>query len=287
MRWRGRTPALSWCDVDTQANASYSLVGKRLPEILDNGSTIDVFLEDALTAARLKKPFSQYIQRNVSNLELGRSKSQIALLPSSTHLRVAERRLMTSLLERSRTLDAVEVEIQQTLQKQLRTIEGEFKYILFDCAPGISPFTSAAIGLADLVIVPTVPDFLSHLGLTAFLATFKGQLPHEAAARGPQVLFTRSMARLGVKSLMFDYKKKKRIARNLHKEYEDLIIKASRKSGSGFGVLKSTLDETPLMPAAMQLGSEVGKTITFGLKYPDPLSGALEKLKDEIVGILK
>src|SRR5262249_20839673 len=151
-------------DVDTQASASYCLVGDRIREIIREGKTIDTFLRLSLLEQNAP-PFAQHIKRAVSNTKARNRAANISLLASSTDLRVSEREILRHLANAGETLDGVEIRIQNTLKLQLQTLDDEFGYIIVDCAPGISPFTAAAIGLADLVIVPMIPDFLSNLGL--------------------------------------------------------------------------------------------------------------------------
>jgi cellulose biosynthesis protein BcsQ len=271
-------------DVDTQANASYCLVGDRIREIISAGRTIDTFLRLSLLEGKAP-PFGDHITRMVSNTKARSRAAKIALLASSTDLRVSEREILRHLTNAGETLDGVEVRIKNTLQRQLASLDGEFGYVLIDCAPGISPFTAAAIGLADLVIVPTIPDFLSNLGLESFLATIGPNLPQPVAARKPRVLFTRSQAR-GKKSRIFSLTKRKNELVNVHKTFEDEIRAKARKAGAIFRVFETTIDETPAMPAAMGMGAVLGKTVTFQQKYPGRLGEQIVALKDELLEAL-
>jgi cellulose biosynthesis protein BcsQ len=271
-------------DVDTQANASYCLVGDRIREIISSGRTIDTFLRLSLLEGETP-PFGDHITRMVSNTKARSRAAKIALLASSTDLRVSEREILRHLTNAGETLDGVEVRIKNTLQRQLASLDGEFGYVLIDCAPGISPFTAAAIGLADLVIVPTIPDFLSNLGLESFLATIGPNLPQPVAARKPRVLFTRSQAR-GKKSRIFSLTKRKNELMNVHKTFEDEIRAKAGKAGSIFRVFETTIDETPAMPAAMGMGAVLGKTVTFQQKYPGRLGEQIVALKDELLEAL-
>jgi chromosome partitioning protein len=257
-------------DVDTQANASYCLVGDRIREIICAGRTIDTFLRLSLLEGKAPL-FGDHITRMVSNTKVRSRAAKVALLASSTDLRVSEREILRHLTN--------------TLQRQLASLDGEFGYVLIDCAPGISPFTAAAIGLADLIIVPTIPDFLSNLGLESFLATIGPNLPHPVAARRPRVLFTRTQAR-GKKSRIFSLTKRKNELVNVHKTFEDEIRAKAGKAGAIFRVFDTAIDETPAMPAAMGMGAVLGKTVTFQQKYPGRLGEQIVALKDQLLEAL-
>ncbi len=272
-------------DVDTQASASYSLVGDRIRDIISKGRTIDTFLRESLLDGKTPD-FSNYITRMVSNTKARNKTANISLLASSTDLRVSEREILRHLTNSGETLDGVEMRLKNTMQRQLASLDGEFGFVIIDCAPGISPFTAAAIALADLVIVPTIPDFLSNLGLETFLANIGPNLPQQVAARKPRVLFTRSQAR-GKKARIFSLQKKKNELINLHKTFEDDICARSRKAGSIFAVFATPIDESPAMPAAMGMGAVPGKTVTFQQKYPGRLGEQVVAVKDEVLEALK
>jgi chromosome partitioning protein len=54
------------------------------------------------------------------------------------------------------------------MKSELKKTKKSYDYILIDCAPGISALTEVSIRLAELVIVPTIPDQLCAYGLQAF-----------------------------------------------------------------------------------------------------------------------
>ncbi len=272
-------------DVDTQANASYCLVGDRIRDIITAGKTIDTFLHQSILGDTSPDPFVDHIQRNVSNTKARNRQANISLIASSTHLRVSEREILRHYTNSGKSLDGIEIEILNTLRREMATLGDEFPYIIIDCAPGISPFTSAAIGLADLVIIPTIPDFLSDLGLNSFLENFGKNLPHVVASREARVLFTRSRAR-SKRSRIWNMSKGKNEMTNTHKKYEDEIRARSRSDGAGFKVFKTTIDESPAMPAAMSMGAVQGKTVTFQQKYPGKLGNSIVEFKDEVLEAL-
>lgn len=79
-----------------------------------------------------------------------------------------EREMIYFLSENRRNLKEVETLIGDLLRAELNEIKHDFDFIVFDSAPGISALTEAALRASDVVVVPTVPDYISNLGLEAF-----------------------------------------------------------------------------------------------------------------------
>jgi len=151
-------------DLDAQANASFWLCGdKALTERIEQGKTIDAFLEDAIVFS--KEPalsdyvFSPHAQPPTPG---------VSVIPASPELRMIEREIISFLSRRTRGLKEIERVVSQLVVDQLTALKSEFDVIIFDSAPGISALTEAALRASDMVIVPTVPDFISNLGLEAF-----------------------------------------------------------------------------------------------------------------------
>lgn len=180
-------------DLDAQANASFSLAGDSvLLELIQGGRTIDAYLEDRIVFDQ-DRSLSDVVCRNVGALPTrGHSGGSVSLIASSPELRIVEREIVVFLSRRGRDMRQIEQDVALSLTSELAALKSQFDYIIFDCAPGISSLTEAALRASDLVIVPTVPDFISNLGLEAFCKTVQLADPSNGVqARPPWVLANR------------------------------------------------------------------------------------------------
>lgn len=184
-------------DLDPQANASICLAGDQfLKTIIEQGNTIDAFLEDRFMRGQKDAVLEKRIRTNISNVtHLGRQ-LPLALLASSSELRLVERNMIFTLTKSGMSLDRIVEALYQIIKDELKRTRKSYDYILFDCAPGISVLTEVSIRLANLVIVPTIPDFLSTYGLKSFCSNlWSGPIASQSnlkqPKRLPHVLITR------------------------------------------------------------------------------------------------
>ena len=161
--------------------------------LMTRKATIEAFLADHLLGSR-SMTFADCVRNNVSNVSHLNQQLAISLVPSSPELRHFEYRVIHDLTQRKMSWSDIVAGMSAVMSSQLAKARKSFDFILIDCAPGISVLTEVSIRLADLVIVPTIADFLSTFGLQAFcitmsdrgLADNKKRLP-----RRPHVLITR------------------------------------------------------------------------------------------------
>ncbi|MFA5900077.1 MAG: AAA family ATPase [Hyphomicrobium sp.] len=247
-------------DMDAQASASYCLAGDELlTRLIENDQTVDAYFEDALINGP-RKPIEHYICSQVSEVTHLGNNLDVSLLASTAQLRIAEREIIYNLSERGYGLHGIEGQTKTILSHDIEHLRRSYRYIVFDCAPGISAFTAAATALADLVVVPTIPDFLSHLGLVAFTKRVIGE-QRDSNALPPYVLVT-----------------KKRATKH-HDDYVKLIHKMGKQQGAPFRVMDTIIKEMQALPTALEM---TGAYPTYSMKYPPVLSDVLTGLTREI-----
>jgi chromosome partitioning protein len=186
-------------DLDPQANASICLAGDhQLAALIEDGRTIDGFLDDRFLKKSRKADFDRCIHAQISNVWHAGQPLSISLLASSPHLRLVERQLIFALTKAKWDFDEIVSRLHSVMREQLKQTRGNHDYVLIDCAPGISALNEVSIRLANMVIVPTIPDFLSSFGLQAFCRSlWNGAIAEQSSLKKPpkpHVLVTRRRA---------------------------------------------------------------------------------------------
>src|SRR5690606_28036066 len=116
-----------------------------LRTIIENGHTIDGFIEDHLMKRDKDAALATRIRTHISNVShLGRQ-LPLSLLASSSELRLVERDLIFTLTKSGMALDRVVGALYEIIREQLKRARKSYDYVLIDCAPGISVMTEVSI----------------------------------------------------------------------------------------------------------------------------------------------
>jgi chromosome partitioning protein len=260
-------------DLDPQASASVCFAGnKLLTEMIAKDKTLEAFL-DLRLVARVPAKLAPRIHPTVSRTTKGGNQLKISLLPCEPDLRVVEREIIYSLNDRKFDMRGIEGQMWNLFKQEFLPLANTYDYVIFDCPPGISPLSEAAIRASDLVIVPTIPDFISVYGISGFLRVFwrapKGALPRPKLK--PHVLVT-----------MFQKNVKQ------HKVKVEELENAARLNDPEIRLLKTKVPEAAAL--AMRDIDEAPtlnqKHPTFIQKYGGDVTGVLIQLVQELKGVL-
>lgn len=156
-------------DLDAQANCGQMLLGFRGLRIAEaSGHTVTHWVD--CLARNLRADFFGSITTGVSGLQEVRHGNrarhgaplpgQTSILASSPRLRFAELSFDHRHFD-SGDISAPRKTMVEHLSKALRSLGNEYDYIIFDCPPGFTTISQAALCLSDAIITPLLEDPVS------------------------------------------------------------------------------------------------------------------------------
>lgn len=148
-------------DLDTQCNASLMLVGgEGWDKARRSGRTIADYLFDRFD--KVAEDESEYVIPNAGDVaHPPTGQGRVSLLPGSLLMEDIQGELFVAQARKGKETDVVAAEVRSRLRRLLKHFGMDFDVVILDCPPGISFAALAALDLADRVVVPFRPDYVS------------------------------------------------------------------------------------------------------------------------------
>lgn len=163
VEWSHRSVLLM--DLDTQCNASLMVIGGLGWErACREGRTIADYFYDRFD--KVAEDESHYVLNDVGDVAHRRpAAGRLALLCGSQRLEDIQGELLLKHSKKDLDADAVAVQVRGRMKRLMKHFGMDFDLVILDCPPGLSFAALAALDLADHVLVPFRPDFVSQLAL--------------------------------------------------------------------------------------------------------------------------
>jgi chromosome partitioning protein len=153
-------------DLDPQSNVSMMLAGlDRWGELRTARQTIDQYYEQHIRPGTEPRFFRDLIARNVSDIAGG---PKLDLMISTPEFRNIERDALAKWVRDGFDIEGLKRKLCNLTRAAVDSVSDSYDLALFDCPPGISLFAEAAIEMSEFVLIPTIPDYVSRLGIFAF-----------------------------------------------------------------------------------------------------------------------
>jgi chromosome partitioning protein len=152
-------------DLDTQCNASLMLIGGLgWEKACREGRTIADYIYDRFD--KVAEDESTYVLNDVGDVAHKRlGAGRLSLLCGSQRLEDIQGDLLLKHAKKDLDADAVAVQVRGRMKRLMKHFGMDFDLVILDCPPGLSFAALAALDLADHVVVPFRPDFVSQLAL--------------------------------------------------------------------------------------------------------------------------
>lgn len=152
-------------DLDPQSNVSMMLSGlDRWGDLRQQGQTIDTYFNQYVYGGE-PKFFHELIGRGVSDVT---GAPNLDMLISTPEFRYIEREALAKWVRQGFDIEGLKKKLGGLTHAAIESVGDSYDLVLFDCPPGISMFAEAAIEMSEFILIPTIPDFVSRLGIFAF-----------------------------------------------------------------------------------------------------------------------
>ncbi len=255
-------------DLDSQANASLLIFGEdgddRLFDAINAYTSVSDYLRENFLGESLSH-LRDHIVPAASDVTSAGKLLDISLSPATPGLRRAERELIYTLTEQGYAMTAIEGRVGLRMRQDMADLRKEYDIIVCDCPPGISAMTEATLSASDLIIVPTIPDFMSTLGLDLFTGDIISSLKRREIQNRPVVLATK-----------FD-----------GSNHQNMVLEAMREGAQAedreYDMFETVIPNRPEFAANPV---ELGASPTLSQKWPGDALSVIETLYQEVQGRL-
>jgi chromosome partitioning protein len=152
-------------DLDPQSNVSMMLAGQdRWIELRQANRTIDEYFNQYVYGGQ-PRFFREFVANRVSDLA---GDPALDLLISTPEFRYIERHALEKWVSQGFDIKQLNTRFSRLTHSAIENVADSYDLVLFDCPPGISMFAEAAIELSEFIVIPTIPDYVSRLGIFAF-----------------------------------------------------------------------------------------------------------------------
>jgi len=152
-------------DLDPQSNVSMMLAGQdRWVELRQANRTIDEYFNQYVYGGE-PRFFREFVANKVSDIA---GEPSLDLLISTPEFRYIERHALEKWVSQGFDIRQLNTRFSRLTHSAIENVAESYDLVLFDCPPGISMFAEAAIELSEFIVIPTIPDYVSRLGIFAF-----------------------------------------------------------------------------------------------------------------------
>ncbi|MEO0618594.1 MAG: ParA family protein [Pseudomonadota bacterium] len=161
-------------DLDTQCNVSQALIGgERWAQLRREERLIsDYFFSILDNDSDRLKDRAQFVAENVGEVQCG--DGMVALLPGSLQFEDVQQEYTLKQFKSATTPGEAAAQVQGPIRQSLKRLDRKFDAVFYDCPPGLSLASLAVLELADHVVVPFKPDFISEFGVERIAMLIQG-----------------------------------------------------------------------------------------------------------------